>query len=378
MKKGMVGMLVTLALVTGLLAGCGSSTENQNSTDTQDSTVAQTADTQDADGAQTSDTESTELNLYTWDGMFPQEVLDGFEEETGIRINYTNFDLDEDMLAKLETTQGGEYDLVIADDYIIEMTIAEGLAQKLDTSKISGWENINPIYQGQFYDEQDEYTVPYGAGIPLIVYDPTVIDVDIKGYADLWNPALAGNIAMIGNYRVVDGIVLKTMGESFNTEDVAVIEEAGAKLKELAPNIRLISDTNTQDYLISGEAAVGFMYTSQVTQALMENENLKAVYPKEGLGFGIMAQFIPSNAPHADAAYAFIDYILRPEISAKCYEFIGYYCTNKAAESYISEEMQKYLVVPDSVTEGECIKAVSTEAEDAHSKIWTEFRALTE
>lgn len=378
MKKGMVGMLVTLALVTGLLAGCGSSTENQNSTDTQDSTVAQTADTQDADGAQTSDTESTELNLYTWDGMFPQEVLDGFEEETGIRINYTNFDLDEDMLAKLETTQGGEYDLVIADDYIIEMTIAEGLAQKLDTSKISGWENINPIYQGQFYDEQDEYTVPYGAGIPLIVYDPTVIDVDIKGYADLWNPALAGNIAMIGNYRVVDGIVLKTMGESFNTEDVAVIEEAGAKLKELAPNIRLISDTNTQDYLISGEAAVGFMYTSQVTQALMENENLKAVYPKEGVGFGIMAQFIPSNAPHADAAYAFIDYILRPEISAKCYEFIGYYCTNKAAESYISEEMQKYLVVPDSVTEGECIKAVSTEAEDAHSKIWTEFRALTE
>ena len=87
-----------------------------------------------------------ELNLYTWDGMFPQEILDGFEKETGIRIHYSNFDYDEDMLAKLEETKGGDYDLVIADDYIIELAIQEGLVQKLDTSRISTYDNLNPVF----------------------------------------------------------------------------------------------------------------------------------------------------------------------------------------------------------------------------------------
>ena len=66
--------------------------------------------------------------------------------------------------------------------------IQEGLAEKLDTSKLTGFENINPLYQGQFYDPNDEYTVPYGSGIPLIVYDPEMVDIEIKGYADLWDP----------------------------------------------------------------------------------------------------------------------------------------------------------------------------------------------
>lgn len=82
-----------------------------------------------------------------------------------------------------------------------------------------------------------------------------------------------------------------------------------AKLLELAPNIRLIKDDNLQDDLISGEISAGVMYTSQVTMACLANPDLKVVYPSEGIGFGIMAQFVPVNAPNPDAAHAFIDYI---------------------------------------------------------------------
>lgn len=314
------------------------------------------------------------LNLFTWDGMFPQEVLTGFEEEYDIKINYSNFDYDEDMLAKLETAKGGDYDLVIADDYIIEIAIAEGLVQKLDKTKLTNWDNIDPVFQGKFYDETDEYTVPYGAGIPLIVYDPAMVDVEITGYEDLWNAELEDNVALIGNYRVVDGIVLKMMGYSFNEEDTAVIAEAGKKLMELAPNVRLISDNNTQDYLISGEAAVGFLYTSQVTQAIAARPDLKVVYPKEGLGFGIMAGFVPSQAPNAEAAHLFLDYILRPEISAQCFEYIGYVCTTKAAVPYLSPEAHESLSLPEGAESGEFIMDISAGANEAHEKIWTEFR----
>ena len=315
--------------------------------------------------------DDSELVLYTWQGMFPQEVLDDFESETGIKITYSNFDTDETMLEKVSMAKGGDYDVVIADDYILEKVIQEGLAEKLDKDKLSNFENINSLYQGQFYDPTDEYTVPYGAGIPLIVYDPDEVDIDIEGYNDLWDPSLEDSIALTANYRVINGITNLALGKSMNEEDVDSIKETGKKLMELAPNVPMIQDDNTQDALLNGEASVAFLYTSQVTSVLAENPDLKVVYPKEGLGFGIMDMFIPSEAPDKDAAYQFVNYILQPEVSAKCFDYIGYYCTNKAADEFVDPN----LVVPEDVTKGEIIQNVSAEADEQYNKNWTEFKA---
>lgn len=365
-KAGALSLSAVLA--ASLLTGCGgkeSGEEEQNSGVVSEEESSQAAETAQLTG---------ELNLYTWDAMFPQEILDGFEEETGVRVRYSNFDYDEDMLAKLEETQGGDYDLVIADDYIIELAIQEGLVQKLDTARLENYGNLNPVFMSQFYDPENEYTVPYGAGIPLLVYDPALTDVEITGYEDLWDPALEDNVALTANYRVINGIALKVMGESYNTNDLDVIRAAGEKMLELAPNVRVINDNNTQDMLISGEAAVAFLYTSQVYMALNARPDLQVVYPKEGLGFGIMAGFIPAQAPNADAAYAFLDYINRPENAAACFEFLGYYCTNKAAEELISDEMRDLIVLPEDAAEGEIIQNISQEAEDLHAEIWNQFK----
>ena len=322
-------------------------------------------------GVSVSAKDKDELVLYTWDGMFPQEVLDDFEKETGTKVVYSNFDTDETMLEKLSQAKGGDYDVIVADDYIIEQAVSEGLVSELDKDTITNFGNINPLYQGQFYDPDDKYTVPYGAGIPLIVYDPDLVDFEIKGYSDLWNEELKDQVAITANYRVINGITLLSMGKSMNEEDVSVIEEAGQKLLELAPNIRLIQDDNTQNALLNGEASVAFLYTSQVTAALAEIPDLKVVYPEEGLGFGIMGMFVPSEAPNAKAANEFINYILEPEVSAQCINYIGYYNTNKAADDLVDES----LVVPDSVTKGEIVLNVSQEAEQEYNKIWTEFKA---
>lgn len=351
-RKRTLAFLMSVLLCVGMLTACGDGQNAGNG----DSGL------------------SGELNLFTWDGMFPQEILDGFEKETGVRIRYSNFDYDEDMLAKLEEAEGGDYDLIIADDYIIEVAIQEGLVQKLDTSRISTYGNLNPVFMSQFYDPDNEYTVPYGAGIPLLLYDPALTDVEITRYADLWNPALEDSIALTANYRVINGIALKVMGESYNTEDLEVIRKAGEKMLDLAPNVRVINDSNTQDLLISGEVAAAFLYTSQVSAALTARPDLKVVYPTEGLGFGVMAAFIPSKAPNADAAYAFLEYINRPQNAAACFEYLGYYCTNKAADALISEDMKELIVLPESVTEGEAIRNIAQEAEDLHATIWNQFK----
>lgn len=350
MKKGIVFILCA-ALCLSLLAGCSSGS-----------------------GGKTGGT----LNLYTWADMFDPDVLEAFEKETGITINYTNFDYDETMLAKLESTNGGEYDLVIADDYIIETVIAEGLAQKLDTKKIGNFGNINPIYQGQFYDPTDEYTVPYGAGVQTIMYDPAAVSGEITSYEDLWDASLADNLAVTANYRVIVGMAEKVLGYSYNTNDLSQIDAAGELLYKLAPNIRLIKDDNVQDDLISGEVAAAVMYTSQVTMAKLARPDLKIVYPTEGIGFGIMGMFIPSKAPNADAAHKFINYILDPENSAKCFEWLGYYCTTQAADALIDEEFQEFLVLPSQfkADDMEMIGNISAEASERFAEIWTTFKSL--
>lgn len=319
-----------------------------------------------------------ELVLYTWEGMFPQDILDSFEQETGIKVNYVNFDTDETMLAKLEASGGGDYDIVIADDYIIETAVSENLIAELDKSKLPFIGNINPVYQGQFYDPEDKYTVPYGAGVQTIVYDPSAVELEIKGYADLWDASLKGSIGVTNNFRVMNGMALKVMGESYNTNDVAMIEKAGEKMLELAPNIRLIKDDNIQDDLLSGEISAAVMYTSQVTMAMLANPELKVVYPEEGIGFGVMGMFIPSKAPHSEAAYKFIEYILEPETAAKCFESLGYYSTNSAADPLISADYRSFLTLPEDFSgDTEMIGNISAEANEAHAKVWTEFKAAT-
>lgn len=329
-------------------------------------------------GSDKEDSKET-LTLYTWAEMFPDDVLDGFTEETGIEVNYVNFESGETMLQKLETEDGGAYDLIIADDYIVEKTIEQGLAQELDTEKLSNYGNINPIYQGQFYDPDNKYTIPYGAGIQTIVYDPTKIKTDVKGYGDLWDKEFKDSLGIIGNFRVIDGMALKTMGESYNTEDVDVIAKAGEKLMKLAPNIRITKDQGLQEDLLAGEISAGVMYTSQVTNAKMNNPDLKIVYPEEGIGFGIMAGFLPSKAPNSEAAYKFMDYIMKPEVGAKCFEYIGYYSTYSASDEYISEDYREFLTLPKQFKKDdmEMIQNISADAEKEHDKIWTEFTKKT-
>jgi spermidine/putrescine-binding protein len=319
--------------------------------------------------------EKKTLTLYTWAEMFPQEILDGFENHTGITVNYVNFEENETMLTKLQTAKGGDYDLIIADDYIIETAIAEGLVQKLDRSKLSNYRNINPLYQKPFYDPRDEYTVPYGAGVVTLVYDPSRVSTQIRGYADLWVPSLRGNVGIIGNYRVINGMALKVLGQSYNTNDIALIRQAGEKLLDLAPNIRLIRDDFLHEELLSGEIAAAVMYTSQATAAKLENPDLVVVFPTEGIGFGIMGSFIPSKAPNADAAYAFLNYIMDAERGAACFEYLGYYSTFSASDPYIGDEYKSFLTLPAGFNVNmEMIQNVSAEAEAEHSRIWTAFR----
>jgi spermidine/putrescine-binding protein len=159
---------------------------------------------------------------------------------------------------------------------------------------------------------------------------------------------------------------------------VETIAAAGKLMLDLAPNIRLIKDDRMDEDLLSGEIAVGVMYTDMVTRAMMTNPSLKMVFPSEGIGYGPMAAFIPSKAPNAEAAHAFLNYILDARRGAQCFEHLGYYCTFSASDPLISPEFRSFLTLPAGFnTNMETIREISAEAEEEHERIWTAFKQAT-
>ncbi len=317
------------------------------------------------------------LNIYTWETYIDDETIANFTERTGIKVNYAPMGSNDEMVAKLQMNGGSEYDIVIASDYVVDILRKDNLLHKLDKGSLSNYKNLNPVYLGKFYDPNNEYTVPYTAGTPLIVYDEAKIGFEITGYEDLWDERLKDSIVTIDDARVIIGITLKTMGQSFNVTDPEILNQAKEKLMKLYPNIHAFDYDTPYNVLLSGEASVAFMFTPQVQIALDSNPNLKVCYPKEGMGYGIDSLVIPVKAPHVQNAELFLNYLMEPEVAAHCALMQYYMNPNKAAEAFLPEEYltSPVLYIPDDILgTPEFIEDVG-EAESIFQQIWTDFKA---
>ena len=324
---------------------------------------------------QNTNVETGQLNILTWDGYIPQDILDGFSKDEGIKINISNFDSNEEMLAKISTGNAG-YDVVIGSDYIIDIARKQGLLEELDKTKIPNYSNLDEGYLSKFYDPENKFTVPYSAGSPVILYDKNKITVDINGYNDLWNSSLKGKVLLIDDARNIVGITLKTLGYSMNTTDTDKLEEAKDKLMELKPNIHHLNYTNPHESLISGDVDIAYLFSSQAYLALEARPELEVIFPEEGIGFGIDSWFIPKGAQNSDNAHKFLNYIADAENGAKITEQIMYLSPNKAAREFLPEAIKNnpiFNIPSDKLNESEFIQDIGDVA-DEYTKIWTEFK----
>ena len=318
------------------------------------------------------------LNIFTWEGYIDYEtVIKPFEEETVIKVNYATFASNEEMYEKLKAAHGGDYDIILASDYMLNTVREAGLMQKFDASIVTNYGNLNEGFTHQYFDPDNEYVVPYVSGIPLIVYNPAEVDVEIKGFNDLWNPALKDSLGLIDDARVSIGMVLLSMGQSMNTTDEAVLAEAAEKLDALRANIHVLEYENLHNYLVSGDIDVAYTFTPFVALALDANPDLEVVWPEEGLGFGIDGCFIPVNAPHAKNANLFLEFLLRPEIASICAQW-QYYCSPNAAAQEILPDWYKenpvFNGIYDRIGDAEYIKNLSSADEQKFQDIWTKFK----
>ncbi len=315
------------------------------------------------------------LNLFTWATYVDDETLANFEAATGIKVNYSYFSSNEEMMAKLQANGGSEYDIILASDYALATMREQNLLLPLNKDVLTNYGNLNPNYLGQYFDPDSAYVIPYVVGTPLIVYDPALVDIEIKGYADLWDPSLADSIVVVDDARNIIGITLKTMGKSLNETDPAVLAEAKDRLMPLYPNIRLFDYDTPYSAVISGEAAVGYMFTTQVIVSILERPDLVVVVPEEGVGIGIDGFAIPVNAPHPEAAHIFLDYLMNPEVAAHCAEWQYSPTPNKAAEPLLPDWLKNspVLLTDEQAAQAEMMRPVG-DTEQTYQDIWMEFK----
>jgi len=256
---------------------------------------------------------SKELNLFVWTEYIPTEWKECFELVYGVKINHSEYSANEEMYAKL-SAGSSNYDLVQPTDYIIALMIRQGMLQKLDKAKLPVVSTLDPNYMNLPFDPSNEYTLPYQAGIDSIIYNADTVSPVPAAYADLWNPEYAGRMVMLDDSRVIIGMTLLTLGYDINTTDPAQLEEAKIKLAELVKGVKLFDSDSPKTALIAGDVDLGITWTGEAFTAQQENPAFKFVYPTEGAILWQDNWAIPVGAPHLDAAYAWINYTMQPNM----------------------------------------------------------------
>ncbi|MBF8151911.1 ABC transporter substrate-binding protein [Exiguobacterium sp. A1_3_1] len=269
------------------------------------------------------------LNIYNWGDYIDPALIKQFEKESGIKVVYQTFDSNEAMLTKIE--QGGTtYDIAVPSDYAIAKMIDEKLVVPIDHQKIPNLKNIDSRFLDLSFDPNNKYSIPYFWGTVGIVYNKDLIDgKKPTSWKDLWDPKLKNQILLADGAREVMGMSLNSLGYSLNETDESKLQEAKANLMRLTPNVKAIVGDEIKLLLANEEAGLGVVWSGDANEIMSENENLDYVIPKEGSNVWFDNVVIPKTAKNVEGAHEFINFMLRPDISAKNADYVGYSTPNK-------------------------------------------------
>ncbi len=297
------------------------------------------------------------LNVYNWgeyisDGRYDSDfdTIAEFEKyyyETynqKIKVNYTTFDSNEDMYAKLKSG-ASNYDVIFPSDYMVQRLISEGMLEKLDMNNIPNYENIGDDFKNLYFDPSNDYSIPYTCGVIGIIYDANVIDSEIiesLGWKSLWQEDFSDKILMVNNPRDALGIAMYDLGIDVNTEDKSEWDRALKHLQDQKPLVQAYVMDEVYNKMETGEAAICVYYAGDYfTMVDNQSENVDlCFYQPEITNAFVDCMCIPKGCKNKEAAEIFIDYMLQEEPAIANAEYIYYASPNSVVynnETYIED-----------------------------------------
>ncbi|OQX16404.1 MAG: spermidine/putrescine ABC transporter substrate-binding protein PotD [Thiothrix lacustris] len=283
--------------------------------------------------------------VYNWLDYIPAGVLDDFTKETGIKVEYSTFDSAEVMYARLKLLKGRGYDVLVPPTHLVSRMRDEGLLHPLDHSQLANFKHLDPLLLNQSFDPKNAYSIPFLWGSTGIGIDSAKINGgNIKKWADLWQKQWRGKLLLTDDMREIFHIALRMKGYSTNTTNPEEIKQAYEKLRQLKPNIKLIS-VNPNDDFKDGKANIGVTWNGEIASLQAEIPTMQYIYPQEGASFWMDSFVITSRSQNVDNAHKFIDYMQRPDIAARCVTELGYASSNLAAKALLDKAILKNSII---------------------------------
>lgn len=282
------------------------------------------------------------LHIYTWADYTNDALAAEFTERTGINVVIDIYDSNETMLAKMQAGGGDAYSIIYPSDYMVQQMLELEMLTALDLSRLTGLENFLDQWQDPAYDPGNAHSLPFSWGTTGLLYNREAVSGTPTDWDFLWDnqDSLARRMTLLDDVRETMGAVLKSLGYSYNSTDPDKIEEAYERLLELRPALASFMSFGYEDALLGGDLAIVMAFSVDAIAATLEDDRLEYIVPESGSSVWTDTMVIPTTAPNVDAAYAWMNYMLEPEIATQAVESLYFATPNAVSFDMLSDELK--------------------------------------
>ena len=329
---------------------------------------------------QSSDKNSNQIVVFNYGDYIDVELLEQFEQETGIKVAYEEFLTPEAMYTKFKNGTV-KYDLICCSDYMLDKMIRSDEVEEIDYSSMEYVENIGETYWAlsEAFDPQRKYSLPYYWGTVGILYNTTMVDEVPNSWDDLWDEDYRDNIIMQDSVRDSFIPALIRLGYSINTTDHGQLREAQKLLLEQKELVQSYLVDEVRDDMANEQAAMAVIYSGEASLATEYNEDLDFVVPEEGSDVWMDSWVIPKGGKNYEGAVKFLDFLCREDVAMQNFEYVYYSTPNQAVLDEIDEEEMEDdpAIFPDEEILDRCEMFVylGKEEEEFYNYMWKEIKA---
>lgn len=316
------------------------------------------------------------LNVYNWSTYVAPETVPAFEREFKAYVRYLTFESAEEMLAKVAAGNSG-WDIVFPSNSFLPPMREEGLLAPLDHSRLPGIANLESQFQSPAWDSGLQHSVPYMLGSTGILYDPKAAG-DVSAWSDFWTGKFERRATMLDDSAEVMGATLRKLGHSMNSTDPAELERARIEAIRLKPRLRAFISAEVRDQVVAGDVAVAQIWAQMGRLACSERPSLAFAHPVEGYPLYADNVVILRESKRPELAHEFLNYLLRPEVSARIAQAVTTATPNAAARRLLPPEMREDPILyprHEALARGEWFKAMPASAQRLRDRIWTEIKS---
>lgn len=326
--------------------------------------------------------QGTTINVYNWGeyisdgGDGSMDVVSEFERLTGAKVNYTNFESNENMYSKL-AGGGVSYDVIVPSDYMISRLVNEDMLLEIDWDNVPNINLISDEYKNLYFDPEQKYSICYNVGTTVLIYNTKLVKEKPKSWSVLWDEQYKNQVLMFNNSRDAFAIAQAMLGQSLNTTNEQDWQDAAellAKQKDAVSPVYVMDEVF--NLMESGEYAFATYYAGDYVLMCENNEDLDYCFPEEGVNIFYDAFCIPKCSQNKRGAEAFINFMQEPQVALENSEYIYYASPNISVRN--NEESSLYMneaVYPEIMPNGQYFDNLPQNILELQSNLWTKVKS---